>query len=313
MVRKPLFLSVILFLLGFSAIAQTYHPFRTNDAMWRESEGGYQSSTCQKYQYIITGDTVIGGISYHKLRKTGASYPYTSTTCNFDVPTGPIDEYVGAFRNDSSAQKVYFVPSGHSSDTLLYDFDLSVGDTLPDTYFYSLGGPYVVYTIDTVSFDGEDHEIYRLDSSCGRVGPLNGYAWIEGVGSNKGLLGTYGCPFERYISSECYSENGVPRLSSHSTLCDTVTSLRDSKRKIGKVTSVKAFPNPTKGMVHLEIPTDRSEGRAILRNAYGERVGEKRITSGGRISFKLDGPSGLYLIEIWGEGERERTLRIMKK
>ena len=55
----------------FYAQTNVYHKFPTNNAMWRESSGGYQSSNCKDYQYTISGDTISGSYTYHKIQNFG--------------------------------------------------------------------------------------------------------------------------------------------------------------------------------------------------------------------------------------------------
>lgn len=311
MLERIFLFAVVLLGSGLNLQAQTYDPFPTNDAMWRELHGGYQASTCEAYQYVITGDTLINGQTCRKLRKRGASYGYDGPNCDLGGQPYGFDEYAGAFRNDSAAQKVYFVPPNDPADTLLYDFDLALGDTLPSTYHLPSWETYVVHDIDTVSYGGSDHAIYRVDS-CGGSDPLDGYAWIEGMGSNKGLIESYGCPFEEGVWTECFSVNGNTRLPSDTASCDSVTYASLAERRADDV-QVKAYPTPTHGPLTLELPTGERDLRMIVRDAFGRKVSEQALGSGRKFDIRLKGPNGLYFLEIRQEGLRKASIRIVKE
>ena len=77
---------------------------------------------------FINGDKIIGTHTYHKIYTTGqhtnwcpsySGYYYNACNC--------------ALRQDSLQKKVFQYSSTYSKDTLLYDFNLNVGDTLPHT------------------------------------------------------------------------------------------------------------------------------------------------------------------------------------
>lgn len=101
------------------------------------------------YQYaqFINGDTIIAGKTYHKLYRTG----------NEDaVLCGYYDTYQnsfsGLFRQDIANKKVYMYSFAFHTDTLLYDFNLSINDTVPETVNNYYGANYVS-SIDSVLID----------------------------------------------------------------------------------------------------------------------------------------------------------------
>ena len=58
------------------------------------------------------------------------SHIYGNPNCSFYYPIFTGGHYVGSVRQDSLTKQVYIVPPGYSSDTLLYDFNLGIGDAL---------------------------------------------------------------------------------------------------------------------------------------------------------------------------------------
>lgn len=70
---------------------------------------------------------------YHKIQSSGVVYSNSTAFggwCSSSIQYSGYG-YAGAFRNDSLNKKVYFVKPGMLNDTLFYDFDLQLGDTLP--------------------------------------------------------------------------------------------------------------------------------------------------------------------------------------
>src|SRR5688572_4384490 len=140
-------LSLLFALSMFSANAQTsvYHPFPDSSAMWRQT--GYVNGfwccctgfgPCLKeddYEFFLQGDTSIGSIAYKKIYLTGLGVEHLlyAVSCSPGCSNSDYyyynNEYAGSIRQDTALRKVYFMPPGHVQDTLLYDFDLQVGDT----------------------------------------------------------------------------------------------------------------------------------------------------------------------------------------
>src|SRR2546423_12671923 len=112
----------------YTTTAQTnvYHPFPDSNAIW--NEGSVSNAGCgpftpllEWYSYLLTGDTLIKGVQYHKLMT-----PFIASNCASNMPTG----YRGGIRQEIQNKKVFFVQPNDSVDYLLYDFNLQVGDTL---------------------------------------------------------------------------------------------------------------------------------------------------------------------------------------
>ena len=74
--KKITFIFITLVLTSIVSQAQTnvYHPFPDSDAQWN-GQSWYKSSmttvTYDTYSLIISGDTTIGSLVYHKLYKSG--------------------------------------------------------------------------------------------------------------------------------------------------------------------------------------------------------------------------------------------------
>lgn len=120
-------------LLTFITNAQTsvYHPFPDSNAVWNIESSfqcwtGIPATVYTYYSLTFGQDTIINSQVYHTL-----TVPFLltdSTGCSSAGVT--LDVYKGAIRQDTSLKKVFIVPPFNSTEQLLYDFTMQVGDTV---------------------------------------------------------------------------------------------------------------------------------------------------------------------------------------
>lgn len=131
------------------------------------------------YEYSFLGDTVLSNISYKKVYRQHT----IRTLSEFGIPGCSINEpsngYAAAFREDTLTRKCYLVLPGDSSENMLYDFSLTVGDTLqsvslphPDPFCFDTN--YLVISIDSDLVDNVYHKALNFDCTA---------KMIAGVGS----------------------------------------------------------------------------------------------------------------------------------
>ncbi|MFN3755569.1 MAG: T9SS type A sorting domain-containing protein [Flavobacterium sp.] len=271
-------------LTGFS---QAYQPFPTSNAMWRENSGGFQCSCCSDFQYTITGDTLINTLTYHKLQKTGVKYMEDWIgNCTSNIAYA-INQYAGCFRNDSANKMVYFIYSMLSTDTVLYDFNLSIGDTIPPSPINDNGNFINVVTdIDSVFLGGVYRKRFKLDSCWQQL------YYIEGIGSTYGLLSPTMCPFEAMYNLQCLTINSLTVYPSNTTTCSIVTSINETSY----TNLFSVFPNPTNGTIN--ITTNLQNYDISIFNSTGQLIQKKKSISNSTLFDISDLPPGLYLIQI---------------
>jgi len=251
------------------------------------------SDVCWNKQYILEGDTLIGAVSYKKLFLTGItvgsdSFAYIYTYWD--------DGYIGGIREDTLNKKVYYLPKGEISDTLLYDFNLSLGDTLPLTYIYS-GSPLVtIDDIDSIAANGRVHTTYHLDGA----GWGSGFYLIEGIGSTFGLLEPIiASPDPRY-DLLCFKYDGSVTydtlVSFHSTGCDSLLTGLKTPKIISRF-GISIYPNPLTSFATIEATEPLSSLR--IYTISGRMAREERNLSSNTITMDRGNlPSGMYFIEV---------------
>jgi len=188
--------------------AQTYVPFiSTTDSSdtWKESSSILNSSCFEnfRHQYRISGDTTIGNYLYAKLFVKSVIHRgpiMNSQFCN-DEYTFTDDYYYGAIRE--SDKKIYVIATEFSpSEYLAYDFNLTIGDTMPSPRpnYSQFPGDRIIVAIDSVLVFGSYRKRYYLGTNMTTI-------VIEGIGTSKGLFTVGGADYQ-YM--DCYTEYGVP-------------------------------------------------------------------------------------------------------
>ncbi len=179
------YLFILLALAFFKANAQSYQyvPFPTGDAVWSEYYRSEEQQSPPWFYYYydkiaMTGeDTTINEKIYKKL------YLFNDTVFNIHNAT-----YLGGLREQN--KKIYYYgdtirslkPIYAFQEILLYDFNLTIGDTLhPDSNTYSnFLGYFIVKNIDTIIIGNVPRRRITFNGSYAR--------WVEGVGDLEGLL-----------------------------------------------------------------------------------------------------------------------------
>jgi len=188
---------------------------------------------------VSTEDTIIGSFSYNKL------FLYNN--------------YHGAYRNDDTARKIYYIPALDTSQTLLYDFSLGIGDTfiIPVNGVGCLDTIGIVSSIDSVLI-GND---YRL-----RINFTQIVSCIAGIGSEVGLFQIHGFCFEYASGLICFKENDTIYYGDELG-CSLATTII-SNGQLSEPALV--HPNPTTGLFTVQGATGEIQvydlfGRLVLR------------------------------------------------
>jgi hypothetical protein len=175
---KKLFLFIAT-IASLNAKSQTsvYHPFPDSSAIWNFECGlfCFMGSTVENYSIVISGDTTINSVTYHKL-----TTPYIQAVM-LGTCTANYAGYKGAFRNDVANKKVFYVPPSNSIEQLLYDFTMQVGDTVKgflETFTFPSD---IVNSIDSVLVGSNYRKRWNID-------PCYYVSIIEGIGSTYGLV-----------------------------------------------------------------------------------------------------------------------------
>jgi hypothetical protein len=290
------FLFLLFVILGNDLFSQTsiYKPFPTLYGKWvvqkegpfDPSGGGSGQVTYSWTRYEANGDTIINSITYKKVSAANSiGYP----TNPGGIPYGPSNFYF-AYRNDVPNKKVYIYTniSGQYKDTLWYDFDLSIGDTLKSSFSLrlSLNDPLnqrtIVTSIDSVLICNVYYK--RFQFGCG-VGGFQDLGLIEGFGFEDNFIqtGYIYCPFE-------------PVYIYHTDFSCSLTGVNEPTAFIKQL---QIFPNPALNTLQINYP--KQNITLPLNYSIMDCLGKVIITGTAETNKSIDVSklkTGLYFIMI---------------
>lgn len=258
--------------------------FPTDSAYWKERYYDIECLNlpfCYEYQYFLQGDTLIGNNTYNKIYKTFRYF--NSTYYDFG--------YQGAIYYDDEADKVYWRQAAASKDTLLYDFNLSVGDTLPETFLYSsdMGLIIRIDSIDTIVNNNKSIVRYHMDNAG-----WGGAYILHGIGSTLGLLEPIFPFFESENHLSCFQNytDSISYPGPDYQNCEIFTTVKDYPYSHGEVI---VYPNPANGILNI----DHASGSHVqIFSITGLLISESEIKTD-HFELKLkDVPEGMYFLRF---------------
>jgi len=221
-------------------------PYLDETSSWHEffhypNGSGY---TEENYTITFRGDTLINGISYFKTWKTGIATVHSGGYSNMY----PIDKSWWPIREED--QRFFLFDTVHNQEKLMYDFNLTIGDTLnlPE---YCDG--HVISWADTVYIGTIPRLRYHLNGTNDIV------QIIEGIGTSFGLFWS---PCNSFVPSElqCYSQDGaylqlIPNVDCSAFVVDT----KDIANDLFTIS-----PNPCHDQIEIRLPTGFSKPLTIM-------------------------------------------------
>ena len=271
------------------ASAQTsfYHPFPDSNACWNFN---FSQAICifgysfEEYSIIIEGDTTINDQIYHTLNTPYVDF-FTNGTCTQINGSG----YKGAVRQDIQNKKVYYIPPLSSTEHLLYDFNMGIGDTVQGYTAPNTGTYDTVILIDSVLvgnnyrkrwFTNDWYEIY----------------FIEGIGSTFGLIENspgYSTDANTY-GLECFMQNENALYPDTNINCQLITSTGDIEDFTNKV---HVFPNPSQGSFFISFDQPDNIRKIQITDLVGNIVFQSEIKHQKQFSTEKF-PAGFYLLKV---------------
>ncbi len=269
-----------LFLSALTSNAQVnYQHYLDSTVRWTYefSAGGAGASYFEFTEYTVQGDTQINAIWYWnvwaKTRSTFNGVPSESYRPVFGMRETPEKKFYQRFYN---AQE----------ESLMYDFNMEIGDTLQNDNF----GFCLVDFIDTINFGNEKRLFFRSIMPCGIV---------EGIGFiRKGFYSWMHC-FQK--QQNLYPEGG--------SSCGF-----SATDDLDKTTQLRYWPNPARSEINLEIPPGMQQEKLQFRwISQNGQVLKEGAFSGMEsvVSFPIQNQSpGMYVLMI-GNGQSWIPLRVM--
>lgn len=254
-------------------------------------------SSWKKYEAF--GDTTIGSYTYKKVTvANNTGYPTWNGT-TYVIPFGA-STFTFGYRNDVAAKKVYYldVTAGVNKDTLWYDFNLNIGDTIKNNFSFLNPFGYnsnlrrIVYSIDSVLNCGTYYKRFNFNCSPSSFET----ELIEGIGYKDRFTSTNypDCPFEpSYIYSTSFS------------ICN-ITSVEEYLRS----NIITLTPNPTN--YELKINASVPLTYYVIVNTIGTVVLKGNLIDTQSINVSSLA-SGLYVIAIQDKSGKSYQSKFIKQ
>ena len=308
------FLIVLSFLLLSLNSNSQVNLYFANDPVWKMTSGQWINgcSSISVYNYYLNGDTIINSTTfpdtilntktYKKVYSQGIGFlvwngsgspppncpPDTITVIN-SVP----DYFI---RSD---QKIWYIIFPNDSiEYLLYDFNLNIGDTIPQTIINLQNNIYVT-NIDSFFTPNGYYKIFNLSS---------GFDLIEGIGSTFGLIEPMSIFIESSSELLCFSINNTSYYPSSGLNCEVITNIKEVESDF----IISVFPNPFTD--HLIINKKiKDKLRFKIYNSEGKLVEEQFIDSEKRqIKLKTDVNPGFYFYSVTDEKGKTKNGKLVK-
>ena len=273
---------------GVTMQAQEYLPIAQKGNEWHT----FETSVWQINNYVnwCSGDTLIEDVRYMKIMGTvNDSYPIFYTLLR---------------EEEGKVWKRYSIAH---SETLLYDFTASVGDTLRIGDFAE---EMVLDSISVVQIGDVDRRKFWFGLEYDGLGnPRAKETWVEGIGSDYGLLWTgYFNVFDGWHCLLCFHQNG--ELVWQNPEYNTCTYPYDAVEE-NKETGISIYPNP--GNNTLNICTALQNACVEVYDMSGRMIYWQEITEN-VTSINAEGwPSGSYVWRVVANGKEAECGKWIKQ
>lgn len=202
--------------------------------------GGFEET----HSYSLGKDSIIKEKTYYELIDS----VYSIVDGNLVNNRISAFEYIAEL--DKKIYMIYYLDP-YFSENILYDFNLSVGDTFNFPPFYYN----IVAKIDSSEYFGKKYKTFHFTDSL---------VWIEGIGSNAGFI--YQDIYSRKLL--CVSKNDT-LIYKNNLGYDCITAeLIDNIKETYNINNLKIYPNPTSEKIFIE--SDKIINRIDLTDIYGK-------------------------------------------
>lgn len=253
----------------------------------------------------INGDTLINSEIWSKIGSTQDSiFPSTSYI------------NLGAVKVDQNF--ILFIEQDSSSIDTIYNFNLNVGDSVLYYFFPYFNNYLYVDSIDSILINGFYHKRIFFETLdfplCCRVEEV----WIEGIGSLHGPLFSF---YPKMLEIESYDEGNDLTcfeqndsvIWSHPDYSDCYINIVLTINKPTINNDLFYYPNPTKGLITIDVGNTYKKINIKINNAIGDEVLNENIRSTNTILLNIKRlEKGIYFIHILADNENA-VLKIVKE
>lgn len=317
---------IFFLLISLHGNAQVYQEFPVKDAVWKDYSWSRTVSIGQSLFKVndlvfqTEGDTLVGK-KYSKIRLIGWRHNIVQSSQGTTDDSTFECKYMGAIRTDSS-KHVYFLPANSMIESLLYDFNLKIGDTLPLSYNYPTRqyNVNIVKGIDSVKIGQNFHKRFSV---CTTQDTTVIFSIIEGLGSTRGLFNSlfvppvpsymYGYDLNSFYknSSRLYEKlivNGPTHPNAKIFSCNSTTGMTENIN--GE--EFQVYPIPVKDYFNFHLEVDHNTVSVGLSDILGRNLKTWNVTGSDTQLDISSLPGGLYIIRVFNSKRVFFYKKIMK-
>lgn len=252
--------------------------------------------------HYIQGDTILDGVEYMKLYTFGeTSQEYMGSGqdefCSENYTYHGLSYLIRSENRRMYIRELY----GSTEELLLYDFNLEVGDTLPDTFTSNFNEYITISGIDSIEVNGEYYKRFQLQNSGSQY-------LMEGIGSQSGLFAPLGSLFDCGFFLVCYRQNETLYYDTQAGMeCALSVSVQYPEAK----PEITISPNPLHTSGTLEIGSIQGAVNVDIHDITGKIVRQMDYTNQ-PITLSRNGlQSGLYFLTVKQKGEIIATTKLV--
>jgi hypothetical protein len=245
-------------------------------------------------QFTFRGDTVINGKSLVKVYRNDynidTSYNVVSNTFN----------YVYVFAVRDSAKKVFTIKANDSIERLVYDFSLSIGDTMVHyrTYHAMSYDTSILFSVDSFLIK---YPTPHYRKRFNYAGHYSYFPEVEGIpigylGEATLYIRTTACRVSCIQQSDDY-------IMKPCDTCDCFSML-DRYRKLAinenkKNNNLSVYPNPFSEIITIDFKDLQINGFIKIIDIAGREVLNRKVNHNKSIQIDLaKAPSGIYIVSV---------------
>ena len=256
--------------------------------------------------YEACGDTIVDGNEYQKIIKSDY---FISDSSKFNSSLFAITREIG----DQIFYRFGYNGPNDTTDHLLYDYGIQVGDTITLQTFYGGTKDFKVTHVDTILLLNKNRRQIRIENIPNSYEDI----WVEEIGSiQRGYFSRgnpiniidagsdFSCFYSADLDSIWSSSIVYPCIIDQFELsCGETTALIKNSLKL----NIKVFPSPFSDFVELEqLPL---QGTIFIYNLFGQSLGNWEIENN---HFRIETggfEAGVYVIKVQ---DRDGTKAIKK-
>ena len=283
---------------GFGSIYAQVNTYFNNNPIWTVNSSCGIPAPCIRHDvsnYYINGDSIVNNLVYKKIFKKGEGYLY--------YIGGPIASCSGSYSYIDtlpsflirSLDKKMFVWMPHdTAESVFYDFDLKIGDTLGPSNHYYLNDIYVI-GIDSIYTANGYLKIFELN------GASSARYLLEGIGNSNGLIEPFYTVFDCGFSLGCYSLNDSAYYPTSGLSCNLTIGID----KLSEPERISAYINQGSGAASLKVNSFLKNATLSVYNSGGAIVKKYTGINGNNFDILVNELSaGIYFLNL----KQENTL-----